>query len=395
VSDVFRIGVVLSPRGWSGRLRAYVTDHVADIDVVMVRDRRAAAECAAHVILVDDSTPWLTAAFIAEAETHGIRFVGVYDRSDGGRGRSQLAALGLTHLLEESTAPEDVVFLVERLRPARSVAASAPAGGRHDGPEARIGKAVAVGGPSGSGARELALALCSAWAAHAHSTLLIDANETTPGVARRLELGVYPHLLTALDRCRSDGIDGVTATLADQVGRLPFDVIVGSPAPHEWDRIVGHEVDELVATCRRRWQRVVMTTSPLIENLVRWGERFGTSRRALAGADAVVGSVEPTPRGLLRFLDWLTDLSELRGDVVTVVNQLPMSPRVGAEAVGVLSDAGGSMIESILSVPFDRAVRAAERDGVVVRRGRYVKAVARVAAAVDERLDRSRQPVAS
>ena len=41
-----------------------------------------------------------------------------------------------------------------------------------------------------------------------HATLLVDANETTPGVARRLGLGLYPHLLTAVDRVPSRGRGG-------------------------------------------------------------------------------------------------------------------------------------------------------------------------------------------
>ena len=63
-----------------------------------------------------------------------------------------------------------------------------------------------------------------------------------------------------------------------------------------------------------------MATSPLIEDLTRWGDRFGLSRYVLANADSVVGVAEPTPRGMLRYLDWFADAGLLSGDVVTVFN---------------------------------------------------------------------------
>ena len=110
--ELFRVGVVLSPRSWSGRLHAFIADHVPGVELVMVRDQHAAIESAPHVLLIDDSTPWLTPSFVDRADGLGIRLVGVYDRFDG-VGQGRLAELGLTHLLEEAMPPDDVVFLPE------------------------------------------------------------------------------------------------------------------------------------------------------------------------------------------------------------------------------------------------------------------------------------------
>ena len=76
-------------------------------------------------LLIDDATPWLTSSFVDRAESQGIRLVGIYDRQDGGVGQSRLAELGLTHLLEEAMPPDDVVFLLDRLRPAPGPGATA------------------------------------------------------------------------------------------------------------------------------------------------------------------------------------------------------------------------------------------------------------------------------
>ena len=383
MSTTFRIGVVLSPRGWSGRLHAFVADHVPDVELVVVRDRRAAIDAAPQVLMIDDATPWLTPALVAEAGDAGIRLVGVYDRLEAAS-RERLTALGLTHLIEEAMPPEDVMFLVLRLRPMAdpSIEPIATATRSSASP---LGGVIAVGGASGSGARELAISVAAEWGAAGISTLLIDANETTPGIARRLGLGLYPHLLTAVDRCRSDGLDGVTASLADQVTTLPFDVIVGIPTPRDWDRLVATDLDMLLESCREGWDRVVLTTSPLIEDLQRWGDRFGTSRRLLGEADVVVGCAEPTPRGVLRYLDWLADVARLRSSVVTVANKVPSS-RVAAETSRQLGDVGGSLIDDVVEVPFDRAVAAAEWDGSLVARGPFRKSMHRVVALIDERL---------
>ena len=135
-------------------------------------------------MVLDSTTPWLTASFVAEADAADTRLVGVYDRHDGGVSRDRLAGLGLTHLVEEAMPPEDVMFLLERLRP---VVRDGPRAERVAPTESPLvdGAVVPVGGPSGSGARELAIGLAAQWADAGLSTLLVDANETTPGVARR------------------------------------------------------------------------------------------------------------------------------------------------------------------------------------------------------------------
>jgi CO dehydrogenase nickel-insertion accessory protein CooC1 len=385
--ELFRIGVVLSPRPWSGRLHSFIADHVHEVELVVVRDQRAAIEAAADVLLIDDSTPWLNSRFVEEAERAGLRLVGVYDRIDGGVGRDRLASLGLTHLIEEAMPSDDIVFLLDRLRPVSGlVQGEAHADNEQLLPDGERGAVVAAGGPSGSGAREIAIALAAEWASQGFSTLLIDANETTPGVARRLGLGVYPHLLTAVDRVRVEGPSGVSAALADRVGPLPFDVIVGLPTPRDWDRLVGNDVAALLDACRLRWERIVVTTSPLIEDLQRWGDRFGNSRRTLAGVDAIIGCAEPSPRGVLRYLDWLADTAATRSKILTVINKTPKAKRSAADAARQLFDIGGALIDDISEIPFDRHVGLAEWDGTLVKRGKFTKSIAAVVQATERQL---------
>lgn len=394
--ELFRVGVVLSPRSWSGKLHAFIADHVPGVELVMVRDQQAAIEALPHVLLIDDSTPWLTPSFVDRADGLGIRLVGIYDRGDGGVGQERLAELGLTHLLEEAMPPDDVVFLLDRLRPAAG--GEHPTLGRRDEAQGSIsepGAIIAVGGPSGSGAREVAVGLAGELADRGWRTLLVDANETTPGIARRLGLSIFPHLLTAVDRYGAEGLAGIDAALADRVGGRPHDVITGLPTTRDWDRLVPNEVEALLDTCRDGWDRIVVTTSPMIEDLQRWGDRFGVSRRVLAIADTAIGCCEPTPRGVLRYLDWIAETSRLRTDAITVLNKVPRSKRTAAEASRQLRDVGGALIEDVFELPLDRKVAAAEWDGVDVTRGPFRKALSKIALDVEFRLRPKRAEVSS
>jgi hypothetical protein len=149
-------------------------------------------------------------------------------------------------------------------------------------------------------------------------------------------------------------------------------------------RLVAHAVIELLNGCRDGFDRTVVTTSPLIEDLQRWGDRFGVSRRVLADADIVVGVVEPTPRGTLRYLDWLAEASVLCRHVVTVINKVPKSDRVLREVARELSGVSGDLVADVQAIPVDRKVAIAEWDGVPVGRGPFTKAVDALVVHLDE-----------
>jgi hypothetical protein len=250
-----------------------------------------------------------------------------------------------------------------------------------------------VGGPSGSGARELTVAAAAEWGWRGWSTVLLDLNETTPGIARRLGIAPFPHVLTAIDAVRSGGSSAVRTTVADNVpGAVPFDVVAGLPTASDWDALVPDDVEQLLLACRREWDRIVVTSSPLIEDLHRWVDRFGASRRALAAADVVVGCCEPTPRGVLRFLDWCGEVGGLRSSIVGVINKVHRSRWGASDAAEQIQDVADALIDDVLELPFDHAVSVAERDGDLVRRGRYCKAVSGLVSVVDGRLDETGAP---
>ena len=233
-----------------------------------------------------------------------------------------------------------------------------------------------VGGPPGAGSREVAIGVAAELAA-VGAAVLVDCNESSPGVARRLGLELQPHVLDAVEVATAGGdLRSVLASPAEPVAapELPFDVIVGLPATSEWRRWSPASADVLVAACRAAWDHTVVTTSPIVEDLRRWVDRYGVSRHLLTSSAAVVGVCEATPRGVLRFVDWLAE-AQPTSTVLTVVNKVPGSRFSSAEVTEQLRSLCGSRIDVVATAPCDRRVVAAEWDATLPARGSFTNAI--------------------
>ncbi len=375
-----RVGVVLSTREWWQRLHAHATDHSADVEVVVVRDERAVVESNLQVVCTDDTVVWFNRALVSRAEAAGITVVGVRAARDQSSDVA-LQTLGLAHRVSDSVPPAAMLDLLARLRPRDpfdEIVAHLDEGGA--GP---AGAVTVVGGPPGAGQREVAIGL-AAELAEVMSVLLVDCNEASPGVARRLGLELQPHLLDAVDLATGGGdIDSALARPAAQMpaSNLPFDVVAGLPAPSEWQRCSSVMVDALVDVARQRWAHTVITTSPIVEDLRRWIDRYGLSRHLLATAERVVGVCEATPRGVLRYVDWLAD-SQPPAQVLTVVNKVPGLRYSPGEITDQLRSLCGERVNVVASAPYDRRVVAAEWDATLPASGPFTRALQPVVAAI-------------
>jgi CO dehydrogenase nickel-insertion accessory protein CooC1 len=389
----FSIGVVLSPRPWASQLHAYATDHVADLEVIVVRDQRAALETGVAVLVVDETTPWLNAAFVDRAERAGVTVVGVWDPAEP-KGEARLVGFQIPHRMASTLQPADALYLLQRLRPTANDEFDqlvAGLGGDLDGLD-RTGAVIAVGGPPGSGSREVGIGLAAALSG-IRSTVLVDANESSPGVARRLGVGLYPHLLSAADALKRDGVAGIVSSTANvSEARLGFDVMVGLPSGGEWDRLAPRAVEDVLQGCRVQWERTVVVTSPVIEDLRRWVDRFGVSRHVIGSvADEVIGVCEATPRGVLRFADWLADLSTVSdrpGPMPVVLNRVPKSRFAASELIGQLQSICGDAIGVVAVVPEDSKVATADWNAGLPASGGFTKAVGKLAGILDGVVDR-------
>ncbi len=387
---MFRVAVVLAPGSWSQALHRFVVDHVAEMDVELVRDDRAALDADVSVVVVHETTPWLTPTFVAAVRARGRTLVGVFDRRLPDS-RDRLVRLGVEHMVEDAMSAADMVVLLLRLRPPEALsgvdAEFASLVADLDVPAIATGHTVVVGGPPGAGAREVALGLAAAWEAGGTSMLVVDANESSPGVARRLGLAVHPHVLTALERVRAEGPDGLTASLAvpaDGRARVPFDVVVGLAAVRDWPRLVPVEVEQLVVLASQQWARVVVCTGPVVEDLSRWVPRYAVSRHLLGVTGTVVGVCEATPRGVLRFCDWIAELDRPVDWPLTVaLNKAPRGALPVAELREQLGDALGARVAGFEIVPFDARVARADWEATLVGAGAFTKAMTRLSRTLD------------
>lgn len=394
------VGVAFTPREWRSALQRHVRDHVAGVVLRVVRDARMAIEEHADVLVVDDEAGFLSAAFIASVRQSGVKIVGIYDPAEvDDAGRVLLHRLGVDTTLPATTAPED---LLAELR--ASVADSGLASRFEDvvaglelspDPPRVDGHLIAVGGPPGAGATEVAIALTQVLARR-ERPVLVDVDEVNPGVARRLHLAVYPHLLSAVDdldgvALDSGGIQGdadpILAALARPAGTSPpppFDVIVGLADVRDWAVLRPDDVLALLSGLRTRWPIVIANLGPHLEDLTRWVDRYVASRTTLTESDQVIAVCEGSPRGVLRFLDWLVDASSIAPNrpIDVVVNRTPRSAFHRAELSDAIHEHAGGRLASINFVPEDPRVARAAWDGILLGGGRFLRAVEATAARV-------------
>lgn len=379
-----RVGIVYSSREWRRPLQQHVRNHVAGLRLLLLRDERSLLDEPLDAVIVDDETSFLSPDVVESLRSRGVRLIGVHDGTANGRQR--LAALGIDVTVASDAAPAEFVEAIEKLdgRMASDFARLA-AQFEDDEDTVELGSIVTIGGPPGAGKTEVAVALADQLSRTA-PTLLVDADEMHPSIARRLHLGLHPHLLVAIDEARSamattGGAPVVSGSLARPAAGAdqpppPFDVICGLANPSDWQVIRSDDLRALLRRVVLSWRHVVCDTSAHLEDLVRL-DRWPLSRGAVAGADRIVGMCTATPDGVLRFLDWLVEASSLvLAPVDVVVNRAPRSEHLCAEIEDQIRDNSADRVASVTFVPDDPKVARASWDGHLLGRSRFAKALA-------------------
>lgn len=386
--STFRVAAALSE--WGRTLRQWVHDHEPAMEVELVRSRLAVLNGSVDAACLDLDQLWVDQALVTALRERGVAVVGMYSTPAEDQ---QWREWGVADRMESTVEPQSMALLLARLRPAFA----APPFPVVEAPSEGAGRRVplVVGGAPGSGAREVLIGLAS-HLVRSSSTVIVDANETAPGVARRLGLAEQPNVLGAALLAASDG-DLREAVARTVVGRpTGFDVIAGLAAASEWTEWSADSALRVVQAAGRRWDSVVVSTSPMVEDLRRWGDRYGVSRGLLSSPDVrVVAVVEASPRGVMRFADWLADAQPM-WRVGVVINKVPArsSFMLGEVRDRVVSLAGESRVEILGWLPFDRRVVRAEWDATLVSAGPFAKSLARIADRVDSTLIESSVKVA-
>lgn len=396
MSEQITVGLALSSRPWRGALQRHCRDHVADVSVTLVRDARDALESGLDLLIVDDDTSWLSSPFVSLAREAGMGLIGFYDPLEAdGHGQRHLQHLGVDSTVPASLSTEDLIELLRQLRPdvAMLEAFDAIAAGDNNrvAPEER--RIVAIGGPAGAGATEVCIGFAQRFA-QKENVVLIDVDETHPTLARRLGLGIHPHVITAVEalrgeRLRLDGEEGTTlegclAQPAVAETSIPFDVIAGLASRDDWSLLRSDDLDLLVGELSARWPAVVARLGPQLEDLSRNVDRFGNSRAIAAKASHIIGVCDGSSTGILRFVDWLVDLVPLVAEtpIDVVVNRPPRSSVARSQLVHQLREIAGDRVNTIVLAPRDRQIERAAWDATLARRGPFLKAMAGLVAGV-------------
>lgn len=359
------VALVLSPRDWATRVHRHAADHGG----VRVKARIMSADDAMNaefeVLVLDDTTSFLSQRLVDELHREGRKVLGVYDESEFPEGRERLLKTGVDGVIGAHLSAEEFVHLIGTMRP--DVAPSLPrVKATHD---AVSGRVIVVGGPfGGTGSTELAIALARRLDDGDTRTVLIDADDVAPSVAQRLGLPLVPNLRTVVDQSRhSEEI-----TLDESLG---FGVVCGIPNPREWSELRSTDVAAAVEDVARDVAYVVVDVSSGVERLPGDG-RYRLARRLIGIADVVIGVGVPTPLGVSRLMDWVAEAKVLNENarMLLILNRAPKGGFVRGEVAREIERVFAPSALSFL--PTDRHVMRACWAGGLVRRGAFDRGVA-------------------
>ncbi|MBW3601634.1 MAG: hypothetical protein KY434_02910 [Actinobacteria bacterium] len=385
------LAIVASPRPWALRLHRFVADHGgARVRTTVLHADDALAE-RYDVLVVDDTTSFLTRRLVGRVRDHGRRILGVFDPEDP-RGKGELMELGVDDVIERDASPREFLVAIAGLLVDTPAAAATPAETEAtDRPHGRLTAApetggggrcvVAVGGPSGGpGATEVAVHLAAALAV-VRRCLLVDADDVAPSVAQRLDLAPYPNVIAAVEAAQRD--DGsLPGTLASLSGNLS--VLPGLAHPGDWADVRAGEVVDAMQQLAAHMGTVVVNVGHRLEDVPSAGgpPRYGLSRAVLGMADVVVGVGLPTPVGVSRLLEWVVSAASLARSTAChlVLSRAPASAFLRAE---ISEEIRRTFEPSSLSfLPADRRLESASWRGEIAVRGPFARAVAGLAGLV-------------
>lgn len=381
------IALAASPRDWAQRLHRHLADHGgARVRATVLHPHDVLAE-RYDVLVVDDTTSFLSHRLLDELRQAGRRVLGVYDPDDPG-GKGELTELGVDVVLAADAATAEFLEAVTALsaecasREAHAApAVDTPADTQGDRPAAR-GQVTVVGGPPGGcGATEVAVALATAVGRRGQPCVLLDADEVAPSVAQRLALPTYPNMRVAVDAVEAATGDLGQALTPVDGGR--FWALPGLARPADWPETRASEVVTVARALARPGVHVLADVAHRVEDLTGSGgpPRYASTRALLATADAIIGVGTASPVGVARLLDWVADVRAVAGatPLHLVCNRAPTSRFKRGEVAAELRRTVASA--SLTFVPADKRVEAASWACALVEAGPFTRAVGALAGA--------------
>jgi Flp pilus assembly CpaE family ATPase len=358
--------IAATPRDWAQRLHRHLADHGGGRIRATVLSAHETSEERYDVLVVDDTTSFLSPRLVERLHQEGRTILGLYDPQDP-HGKSELVECGVDEALPCDIETVALVAAIGQLAGARalnvtqSVVPMAPAPHPAQAP-APVGRVMTVLGPGGGcGATEIALALAASIAAR-ERVILVETDEERGCLAPRLGLPPYPNLRSGLEQVRRGAglAIGALQPVSERLG-----VLVAGPLATRGPGVPPDDLGLLLDDLRRHADWVILD-----------GGADGR-RLVVAGAAQVVVGQE-SPVGVMRLCTWLRERAADRPHVV--LNRCSGSTfrryEIAAE-VGRATEPA-----SLVTLPEDSRVGEAAWHGRVVARGPFTRAVEGLATAI-------------
>lgn len=363
------VALVFSPEAWVEELHRHCADHGGARVRQVVVEPRVALDETYDTLVVSHRWPSLTPAFVAALHERGRRILGVFDLEEPA-GHEHLVEIGVDAVVSSDASMATFVDAISELGTA---VLDLTADDSSAGTSSRdLGRFVAVGGPGGTGATEIAIGLADAAGRAGWSTVLVDLDEAVPAVVQRLGMAMEPNVRTAIDAAVYER--GQVRTTRPDAGK--FGVLGGLPNPAAWAQVRADDVLLVLEQLARTHRLVIANIGSRFELVGEPGrDRFAITRAAVGVADLVIAVASPTPVGVARTVAWASELRSVsRGVPVHVVAN--KSPRDAFRRNEVRTELEhGIDTVSFHHVPGDRRVRSAAWNGTLVARGSYTRAV--------------------
>lgn len=372
------VALAVSPREWSDALHQFLVDHGG----ARVRSHVMTAEDAIseeyQVLVIDDFCSFLTPRLVVLLQRSGKAVVGVWDPDEFPDGKQRLVEAGVDSVIEASASPDEFLVAV------RAVAATGEtprAASQAPRPERSHYSVTVVGGPGGgAGTTEVAIALAQSLTDRRRRAILVDGDDVAPSVAQRLGLPLQPNLRSAIDSLQQR-----SPRFESTLHALPgLSVLTGLANRRDWSEVRPPDAVDLVIELAQRGPVVINIAGQLDDVPTGgWSARFGLARALLGTADRLVAVGLPTPVGVTRLAQWVTEAHEIRAgvSVYLAVNRSPRSrfrrAEVAAELQRLVKPAG------IWFLPEDEAVARASWQGTPVSRSSFPRAVGKLGQALE------------
>ena len=384
------VSIGSSQREWAAEFTRFVSDYGGARlrgTVLTVED---ALEQDFEVLVVDDIASYLTPRFIDEIRRRRRKVVGVYDPDQGESAKDRLLSMGVDVVVDAYATPEELIA---------AIAGLAGRDTESDGDESYAGEVFSPAPPAspfseprgpvavvgGDEATDVSLALADCLVALERRTVVTDLDTLAPSLAQRLGLEMIPNVLTALD-----AFVQMRGSARESLQRSPrgFDLMVGIPAPSEWDVVAARDVTDLLEDLGRSHAAVIAKVNPAIEDLASIGGRAGRNdvhRAVLSRSSQVIVVSEPTPIAVTRSMAWIAEARRLSTVPFHIV--FHSSPRSVYQRGEVSEELVRTFVPaSITWMPHDARLRRAVWNGEMVPAGPYLRTMRGLAKRVAERL---------